>query len=153
MRTTAQGSALFVALLVAGSAAAAAPVRAATPGTVRVIRQPAATATTGHSGEAAFRAESRSPSATSFFCTPNGVAVFENRVHIHCTTADSNGVSYFAYPNTDAAQTARVLSLLLVAYTTTSPVYIYYDPNDTSGSAWGCQVADCRVFTGASMVR
>ncbi len=151
MGTKAQGSALFLVLLVAGGAAAAAPARAASSGTVRVIRQPAATA--AHSGEGAFSEESRSPSASSFLCTPSGVAVFEKRVHIHCTTADSNGVSYFAYPNTDAAQAARVLSLLLVAYTTTSPVWIYYDPNDTSGSAWGCQVGDCRVFTGASMVR
>ncbi len=152
MRITAHGSVLFVALLAASTAAAAAPARTAASGTVRVIRQPATTAPADRSGEAASSDASRAPSAT-FTCTPSGVGVFETRIHVHCTTADANGVSYFAYRNTDAAQTARILSVLLVAYTTNSYVIIYYDPADTSGTAWGCQAGDCRVFTGASMVK
>jgi hypothetical protein len=89
----------------------------------------------------------------SYLCYANNVAVFENRIHVRCTTAAAGGISYFAFRNTDAAQTARHLSLLLVAYTTDSGIWVYYDPNDTSGGAWGCNVSDCRVFTGVSMVK
>jgi hypothetical protein len=89
----------------------------------------------------------------SYLCYPNNVAVFENRIHVRCTTAAAGGISYFAFRNTDAAQAARHLSLLLVAYTTDSGIWVYYDPNDTSGDAWGCNASDCRVFTGVSMVK
>jgi hypothetical protein len=89
----------------------------------------------------------------SYLCYADNVAVFENRIHVRCTTAAAGGIGYFAFRNTDAAQTARHLSLLLVAYTTDSGIWVYYDPNDTSGGAWGCNVSDCRVFTGVSMVK
>ncbi|GAB4534559.1 MAG: hypothetical protein Fur0018_24470 [Anaerolineales bacterium] len=78
-------------------------------------------------------------------CTPNNVAVFSERIHVKCNESYS-GVRYFAYPTTNAAATARFLSLLTSAQVAGHTLSILYNPADTSGTAYGCAASDCRPF-------
>ncbi len=84
-------------------------------------------------------------------CLPARVAVFGNRIHVRCTAAVSN-LWYFAYPTTDDAEAARVLSLMTTAQVTGQTLGVLYDPNDTtSGPAVGCLAADCRLLLALEM--
>jgi hypothetical protein len=85
--------------------------------------------------------------AVDVFCTPNQVVVFteEPRQHVRCQESFA-GVVYFATPTTDAAQAARILSLIQTALVAGRTLVIRYDPNDLSGAALGCSTQDCRLI-------
>jgi hypothetical protein len=88
---------------------------------------------------------SASPSfATYFTCKSTEVRVFPERIHVRCDKAASGGIVYFAISTTNSAHAARILSLLTTAHLTARNLVVEYDPNDTSGTAFGCQANDCR---------
>lgn len=87
-----------------------------------------------------------SPTAETWInCTPTEVVNYHNRVHVRCAAAVGN-ISYFAVPTDNPAHAARILSTLSVAQIAGRTLSILYDPNDTSGTDFGCLAADCRVL-------
>jgi len=87
-------------------------------------------------------------------CTPQYTGSFATRVHIRCsnpTTVGADTVYYWAVPTADRAEAARAMSLFITAIVTATPLYIYYDPADTSGPSIGCQTSDCRVAWGIEL--
>ena len=84
-------------------------------------------------------------SAAETTCTPSNLAVFDNRVHVKCAES-VGGIQYFAISTADSAKAARVLSVINSAIVTGRPLFIYYDPADTSGDSIGCQSNDCRII-------
>ncbi len=93
-------------------------------------------------------ASDHSAQAATFTCTPDQVAVFTDRVHVHCTTG-SLGIYYFAVSTADAASAARYLSIFTTAFALGKTVQVYYGITDESGTAFGCLYTDCRAITGA----
>jgi len=85
--------------------------------------------------------------ADEFACTPSNTAVFSSRVHVKCVESVA-GIQYFAASTDDDAHVARVLSVISTATVAGRPMFIFFDPSDTSGSAIGCQVSDCRLIQG-----
>jgi hypothetical protein len=84
--------------------------------------------------------------AGPFKCTIANIAVFDSRIHVHCTTSISGtSISYFAAPgdNLHAVTTNRFLMLLNTAYSLGKPVYIYYY-DSTAQNPTGCGTGDCR---------
>jgi hypothetical protein len=91
------------------------------------------------------------PSAV-YQCTPSTVATFTNRVHVLCTVPTPGGISYFAVCSTsNSGNASRFLSVFTTAKVTGKNLYIYYTPDDTSGTACGCAAGDCRVIWGAEV--
>lgn len=88
--------------------------------------------------------------ADYFTCTPIGAGEFTNRVHIHCSNAQS-GITYFAVQANDADRAARILGLVAGAVLAGHTIDILYDPNDLSGGVWGCNNVDCRIAQGAEL--
>jgi hypothetical protein len=86
-----------------------------------------------------------SAASTWVSCVPIAIVTFSSRVHVQCQTAIS-GVSYFAASTADAANVARVLSVITAAQVAGRTLAILYDPANTSGTAIGCQAADCRLI-------
>ncbi len=88
------------------------------------------------------------PDAGPFGCTIQNIAVFSNRIHVHCTSAIPNtSITYFA-ANGDSAHalaTNRFLVMLNTAYSLGKPVYIYY-LSDTANNPPGCNTGDCRAI-------
>jgi hypothetical protein len=85
-----------------------------------------------------------------FGCTISNIAVFPNRIHVHCTTAitvGTNNVSYFAALGDSAhmLSTNRYLVLLNTAYALGKKVYIYYLDNPANNPP-GCNTGDCRAI-------
>ena len=78
-------------------------------------------------------------------CTPAGVGVFSNRVHVHCTVPIS-GISYFVQFTSDATRANQTLAAMLTAVSTGAVIGVRFDLDDTSGAAGGCLVADCRLI-------
>jgi hypothetical protein len=83
-------------------------------------------------------------------CTISNIAVFPDRIHVHCTTSimvGSNNVSYFVAPGDSAhmLSTNRYLVLLNTAYTLGKKIYLYYDPNSAHNPP-GCNITDCRAI-------
>jgi hypothetical protein len=98
------------------------------------------------------------PSAVGWYqcVTPNQVAVFLNRVHVHCTSVSPTiaGVTWFAVPTApDSAAASRFMSLFQSAVLTNQPLLLFVDPNDTSGTSFGCGSGDCRRLQGAELQR
>ncbi|NTU63664.1 MAG: hypothetical protein HGB05_09740 [Chloroflexi bacterium] len=93
------------------------------------------------------------PSAPTdvFTCTPAGVAAFTNRVHVRCSPAAPNSISYFAYCSSDSATASRFLSVFTTAKATGKQLDIFYTPGDLSGTNCGCNQNDCRVLWGAEV--
>jgi hypothetical protein len=86
-----------------------------------------------------------SAASTWVSCVPVGIVTFAARVHVQCQTA-IGGVSYFAASTADAANVARILSVITAAQVAGRTLSVLYDPADTSGTAIGCQAADCRLI-------
>ncbi len=84
-------------------------------------------------------------------CTPANVATFASRVHVMCTASFGGGIQYFAVASSDTAYANRFMSLASSALVAGRTVGIFYDPADTSGSAWGCQANDCRRAQGIAI--
>lgn len=86
-------------------------------------------------------------------CTVLDVGVFIQRVHVRCTTTVNIGgniIAWWAYPTSDSAGASRFLSLFETAKATGSTLTLYYDPNDLTGSTFGCGTTDCRRIWGAT---
>ena len=86
-----------------------------------------------------------SAASTFVSCVPVGIMTFSSRVHVQCQTPIS-GVSYFAASTADAANVARILSVITAAQVAGRTLTVLYDPADTSGTAIGCLAADCRLI-------
>ena len=91
---------------------------------------------------------------------PNHIGLFSDRLHIFCqTTAPIAGapaldpaIFWFAYPTSpDSAGASRFMSLLQTSVITSKPIWLQVDPNDSSGSNFGCGGANCRRFYGMEM--
>jgi hypothetical protein len=85
-------------------------------------------------------------SAGPFGCTISNIAIFQNRIHVHCTTAPSGtSITYFAAKGdaANALATNRFLVMMNTAYTLGKPLYIYYY-TDTAENPPGCNSGDCR---------
>src|SRR2546425_3587318 len=69
----------------------------------------------------------------TFTCTPVGVGVFTNHVHVRCSPA-AGAIAYFAYcSTTDSALSSRFLSAFTTAKATSKNLVVFYNPADTSG--------------------
>jgi hypothetical protein len=91
---------------------------------------------------------------------PNHVGLFTNRVHIYCTTTTpiqgapslTGAIHWFAIPTApDSAMASRFMSLLQTSVITAKPIWVEVDPNDTSGTSFGCGSGDCRRMYGMEM--
>jgi hypothetical protein len=89
----------------------------------------------------------------------NHAAVFTNRVHIYCASTTPvggapvlTGISWFAYPTSpDSSAASRFMSIMQSSVITGKLVWVEVDPNDTSGTAFGCAAADCRRIYGIEL--
>jgi hypothetical protein len=77
-------------------------------------------------------------------CNSVDVAAFANRIHVRCDIAASGGIVFFAVATANSAHAARILSVLMMAHLTTRKIIIEYNPNDTTGTSFGCLANDCR---------
>ena len=92
--------------------------------------------------------------AESFLCTPSQVAAFNNRVHVRCTAAAPNNISFFAVcSDTDPGFASRALSIFTTAKVTAKNITVFYTASDTSGASCGCLTSDCRLATGAVVMQ
>lgn len=96
------------------------------------------------------------PAATSWHTcnSPDQVAVFTNRVHVHCasTTPAISGVTWFAVPTApDSAAASRFMSVIQTAMIAGRPLLLWVDPSDLSGGTFGCSTGDCRRLYGVEM--
>ena len=66
------------------------------------------------------------------------------RIHVRCAQATSAGIVFFAVATANSAHAARILSSLLLAHTAGKTIVVEFDPNDTTGTAFGCSAHDCR---------
>lgn len=82
--------------------------------------------------------------AATHTCKSVEVYVFPERVHVRCDNAASGGIVFFAVATANSAHAARILSALMMAHLTGRTIVVGYDPNDESGTAFGCQEHDCR---------
>jgi hypothetical protein len=97
------------------------------------------------------------PGAAHFRCPAiDQVAAFNNRIHVHCTTAvtvGSDSVSYFAYP-TDAAHANTANQMLAVgnsAFALGTQMDLFYNA-DSALNPTGCNTGDCRGLVGVDML-
>jgi len=98
-------------------------------------------------------AQASSAALDTYTCTPVGVAVFTNRVHVRCSApAPPGGIYWFAVSTADSASASRFLSIFTTAMVTGKNVRIWYSPSDLSGGDFGCLTSDCRKATGAEVV-
>ncbi len=92
-----------------------------------------------------FGSASPSFAASTFYtCKSVEVGTYAERIHVRCNRAASGGIVFFAVSTSNSAHAARILSLLTTAHLTARNIVVEYDPNDTSGTAFGCQAQDCR---------
>lgn len=77
-------------------------------------------------------------------CKSLDVSTYAERIHVRCNVAASGGIVYFAVATANSAHAARMLSVLTTAHLTQKSIRVEFDPNDTSGTAFGCQAHDCR---------
>jgi hypothetical protein len=88
---------------------------------------------------------SRSSAASTFYtCKSVDVHSFAERIHVRCNQPTGGGIVFFAVSTANSAHAARILSVLMTAHLTGRNIVVEYDPNDTSGTAFGCQAHDCR---------
>jgi len=87
------------------------------------------------------------------------VAAFSNRVHVWCQTTTPvagapslAGISWFAFPTSpDAAAASRMLSLMQVGAVSGRFLWMEVNPDDTSGSSFGCGSSNCRRIFAVEM--
>ena len=93
-----------------------------------------------------------SPEA-SFYCWVNNVAAFDNRIHLRCTISSGDGVLYYAHPtgSSNGYTASRMLAVAQTAFALGKPVWVYYVSSSSSNPP-GCNIGDCRLLTGVSMV-
>jgi hypothetical protein len=108
------------------------------------------------SSQAAHQPDAAAPAASAWYTcvNPDQVAVFLNRVHVHCGSTNPTiaGVTWFAVPTApDSAAASRFMSLFQSAMITGRPLLLWLDPADLTGGTFGCGTGDCRRITGAEM--
>lgn len=93
-------------------------------------------------------------------CTPSQASAYSVRAGVKCTTlfddGDGNGVNtiqYFAVDTTDEQFSNRVSAMLLASVTSNKVVRVLYDPQDTSGSSYGCDPSNCRRLQAVNIVK
>lgn len=90
----------------------------------------------------------------TFTCHPDLVVSANVRVVAHCPSgyAISGGptIYWFAYPTSDSANASRMLSVFESANALGATVTFYFDTDDLSGAAYGCQGSDCRAIWAAT---
>jgi UDP-N-acetylmuramyl pentapeptide phosphotransferase/UDP-N-acetylglucosamine-1-phosphate transferase len=92
-----------------------------------------------------FGSAARSSAATTFYtCKSVDIHSFAERIHVRCDQPTGGGIVFFAAATANSAHAARILSVLMMAHLTGRTLVVEYDPNDTSGTAFGCQAHDCR---------
>jgi hypothetical protein len=94
------------------------------------------------------------PHASSFLCTVNNVAAFDNRVHVRCTSSPGGGGIYcFGYPSDPAhfSTANQILAVANTAFALGRPAWVYYH-SSSSMNPTGCNTGDCRGLFGVSMV-
>jgi hypothetical protein len=87
------------------------------------------------------------------------VAAFSNRVHVWCQSTTPvaaaptlAGISWFAFPTSpDAAAASRMLSLMQVSAVSGRTIWMELNPDDTSGSSFGCAPSDSRRIVALEM--
>jgi arabinogalactan endo-1,4-beta-galactosidase len=84
-------------------------------------------------------------------CTPGKVATFPSRVHVECTATVGGGILFFAVASSDTGYANRFMSLASSALVAGRTLRVFYDPADTSGTAFGCGAADCRRAQGIAL--
>ena len=87
-----------------------------------------------------------------FTCTIADVAVFPDRIHVHCSNFATNGsantINFFAISTTDAAVADRFLTLAATAVSGSRPVIIAYDTvyaNHSFSNVSSCDQSNCRI--------
>jgi hypothetical protein len=94
---------------------------------------------------------------SAFAClNVSNVAVFENRIHVKCSTVNvvgSDNVYYYAYPtgSFDTYTANRMLAVGQTAFALDKPVWIYYEAS-RSYNPPNCNLGDCRLLVGISMM-
>jgi hypothetical protein len=78
-------------------------------------------------------------------CTPVQIVTYTSRVHVRCAAA-VGGITFFATSTENAANAARMLSVITSAQIAGRTLTILYDPADMSGAAIGCLASDCRLI-------
>lgn len=84
-------------------------------------------------------------------CVPVLTGSFANRIHVKCAASVAGGIRWFAVDTTKADFASRFMSLVNTALVSGKTLSVYYDPADTSGTAFGCDAADCRKVIGINM--
>lgn len=95
-----------------------------------------------------------SPEA-SFACTDiSNVAAFDNRIHVRCSSSPGSGIYYFAYPTNagDGYTANRMLAVAQTAFALGKPMWVYYYSSSDYNPP-GCNLSDCRLLIGVSMVK
>jgi hypothetical protein len=91
---------------------------------------------------------------------PTHVGLFTNRIHIFCSTTTPVGgapsltgaITWFAFPTKpDSAEASRFMSIMQSAKIIGGTLWLQLDPNDTSGSTFGCGSGDCRRIYGIEL--
>lgn len=106
--------------------------------------------------------EPAAPAAMYWYqCDPiNHIGLFLDRLHIFCQTTSpiagapalSASITWFAFPTApDSAAASRFMSLLQTSVITGKTIWLFIDPNDTSGNNFGCGGANCRRIYGMEM--
>ena len=105
--------------------------------------------------KASAQQEPEAPTAYYWYqCNPaTHVGLFSNRVHMFCNSttpvsgapALNSAIKWFAYPTLpDSAEASRFMSMMQTSRITGITVWFQLNPNDTSGSSFGCGSGDCR---------
>jgi hypothetical protein len=81
-------------------------------------------------------------------CKPIEAATFPERVHVKCAAAIDDRFSFFAAATTDARFAARALSVIEAAQLGDKYVLVRFDPNDETGTSFGCGAENCRRLSG-----
>jgi hypothetical protein len=84
-------------------------------------------------------------------CEPTLVGTMASRVHVRCGTAVSGSILFFAVRTSDSAFAERFLEVATSALIGKRILVLQYDPNDTSGTSWGCPIVECRPALGISV--
>ena len=78
-----------------------------------------------------------------YACKPESIFAAYLRVHVKCSNP-INGIQIFAASTDASDQSTRFLTLMSQARGSGKDVHVFYDPDDTSGTSFGCKAEDCR---------
>jgi arabinogalactan endo-1,4-beta-galactosidase len=84
-------------------------------------------------------------------CVPVLTGTFANRIHVKCASSVSGGIRWFAVDNLKTDYANRFMSIVNTALVSGKTLSVYYDPGDTSATAFGCGAKDCRKAIGINM--